>query len=152
MMTTWHRLTDARGRRHKAVQIHEAVKASGIDRDVLVPRSAEAGFWNCVVTFGGTFVVPMMLFFAVQSWWQVGAIYWRPLALAGVVSFFGFGMPMALFLKRLSWRSADRAVAAMLESDLCPACAHGLNGLPPAPDGCTVCPECGAAWRVDQSP
>ncbi len=28
----------------------------------------------------------------------------------------------------------------------CVGCGYDLNGLRPEPDGCTVCPECGAAW------
>ena len=32
----------------------------------------------------------------------------------------------------------------------CPNCDYQLAGLPPAPDGCTVCPECGAAWKLAQ--
>ena len=30
----------------------------------------------------------------------------------------------------------------------CLACNYELVGVPPEPDGCTVCPECGAAWRL----
>jgi hypothetical protein len=32
---------------------------------------------------------------------------------------------------------------------VCLACLYDLSGLPPEPDGCTVCPECGAAWKLD---
>jgi hypothetical protein len=31
----------------------------------------------------------------------------------------------------------------------CPACGYDIRGIPAAPDGCTVCPECGAAWKPD---
>lgn len=30
---------------------------------------------------------------------------------------------------------------------LCLVCAYRMDGLKPDPDGCTVCPECGAAWH-----
>jgi hypothetical protein len=30
----------------------------------------------------------------------------------------------------------------------CVCCAYNLHGLVPEADGCVVCPECGAAWRV----
>ncbi len=33
----------------------------------------------------------------------------------------------------------------------CPSCASGLKGLAMEADGCTVCPECGAAWRLRSS-
>ncbi len=31
----------------------------------------------------------------------------------------------------------------------CLCCAYDLAGVPTAHDGCTVCPECGAAWDFD---
>ncbi|MEM1165049.1 MAG: hypothetical protein AAGI30_02025 [Planctomycetota bacterium] len=34
----------------------------------------------------------------------------------------------------------------------CIACRFDLRGLEPEDDGCTVCPECGAAWRVGEDP
>ncbi len=39
--------------------------------------------------------------------------------------------------------------AAMLRECSCPSCDYDLSGVEPAPDGCTVCPECSAAWRMD---
>jgi hypothetical protein len=40
------------------------------------------------------------------------------------------------------------AVAELLRDGLCPACTYEILDLPLAPDRCTVCPECGAAWRL----
>ena len=31
---------------------------------------------------------------------------------------------------------------------LCPTCDHDLAARPAEPDGCTLCPECGSAWRM----
>jgi len=33
----------------------------------------------------------------------------------------------------------------------CPACTYVLRECAVAADGCTVCPECGGAWRIDKS-
>jgi len=41
-------------------------------------------------------------------------------------------------------------VPVSLEHDCCPSCGYELTGLPldkEINDGCTICPECGAAWR-----
>ena len=35
---------------------------------------------------------------------------------------------------------------------VCLTCKYQLSGLHPEPDGCTVCPECGAAWRLPPRP
>jgi len=40
------------------------------------------------------------------------------------------------------------AAAVHLARNKCPSCGYSLSELPPANDGCTVCPECGGAWRT----
>jgi hypothetical protein len=37
----------------------------------------------------------------------------------------------------------------ILRDHICPSCLYDLQGLTPADDDCTVCPECGSAWRID---
>ncbi|MEZ6243093.1 MAG: hypothetical protein R3B57_08625 [Phycisphaerales bacterium] len=32
---------------------------------------------------------------------------------------------------------------------LCASCGYSLGGLTPEHDGCVVCPECRAAWRLE---
>lgn len=46
------------------------------------------------------------------------------------------------------WKSAEHGRDALLASGLCPSCGYGIVGVRCEPDGCTVCPECGAAWRM----
>ena len=36
----------------------------------------------------------------------------------------------------------------ILAKQYCPSCGYRLVGARPEGDGCTVCPECGAAWRL----
>lgn len=64
------------------------------------------------------------------------------------------GVSIALTFSGAFWamRRFEKSLAAdaarlMLIDALCPSCAYGLHGLPEDPDGCLVCPECGAAWR-----
>ena len=42
----------------------------------------------------------------------------------------------------------DRFHRVILAKEYCPSCGYRLVGTPPEGDGCTVCPECGAAWRL----
>lgn len=37
---------------------------------------------------------------------------------------------------------------ALLKRYFCPACLYPIDGLKTESDGCTVCPECNAAWRL----
>lgn len=40
------------------------------------------------------------------------------------------------------WRSQYK------EMGRCPACQYSLEAISPTLDGCTICPECGGAWRM----
>jgi hypothetical protein len=42
----------------------------------------------------------------------------------------------------------DAYKAALASRDLCRACGYDMQRLTPDADGCTRCPECGAAWRL----
>jgi len=42
----------------------------------------------------------------------------------------------------------DRYHRVILAKEYCPSCGYRLVAAPPEGDGCTVCPECGAAWRL----
>lgn len=63
-------------------------------------------------------------------------------------------VPLAIFLyNRLERSHQQDAIIRFATSEdperPCPCCAYRLVGLPPEEDGCVVCPECGAAWRVE---
>lgn len=46
-------------------------------------------------------------------------------------------------------RMASRDIARQyVRAGLCPSCGYRLPDVPPDPDGCRVCPECGGAWRA----
>ncbi len=47
------------------------------------------------------------------------------------------------------WKKPGRFRATMLEMQRCPVCAYRLDGAPVAEDNCTLCPECGAAWKLE---
>jgi len=69
------------------------------------------------------------------------------LILIGVcLAVFGVLRPRMLERERSTLHQEFRS---MLNSDpYCVACAYHLIGVPAEPDGCTVCPECGAAWNL----
>lgn len=46
--------------------------------------------------------------------------------------------------------AASDAIAEIISKHgHCASCGQDIRGLPTAEDGCTVCPECGSAWRID---
>ncbi len=58
----------------------------------------------------------------------------------------------------LTWRGVrssapDLVKDAFLVERRCPACGYDLSTIKPdGADGCSVCPECGGAWRFPRSP
>lgn len=55
-----------------------------------------------------------------------------------------------LFLGRIRLARADRIIDIYLADGRCASCGYLLEDLSPAEDGCVVCPECNAAWRLDR--
>ncbi len=43
-----------------------------------------------------------------------------------------------------------QAIRRTLLSRICPTCEFSLRDLMPQADGCTVCPECGAGWKIPE--
>ncbi len=58
------------------------------------------------------------------------------------------GVPLWVLFSGIG-RPADQAKILLLDEGLCATCARSLSGLSAEADGCTVCPECGAAWRIE---
>lgn len=45
-----------------------------------------------------------------------------------------------------------RIIDSLLWRTRCGSCGNDLRALEPADDGCTLCPECGAAWKLRSTP
>ncbi|MCC5821809.1 MAG: hypothetical protein LAT64_00815 [Phycisphaerales bacterium] len=156
MQTRWNSITDARGKRWRYCQIREASKASRIDPSLLAPRACRASGMQSIrigLLTGLAYGSLMSLYLTVS--FSSGTIHFRYgwFDLAMLLSMFIiFGLTMTIMTCHMAWRSPEHARDALLEYDLCPVCVHGLGGIPPEPDGCVVCPECGAAWRMFKAP
>ena len=62
---------------------------------------------------------------------------------------------VVVFVVLVRWppkRTILRTAALLLDHHRCAACGYSLAGAVPEQDGCCVCPECGAAWRVEGAP
>jgi hypothetical protein len=72
----------------------------------------------------------------------------HPVSRAGIaaLSLLAVGMlVMGFYPPRGSHR---RDARALLEIRRCPSCGFALDGRTPEPDLCTICAECGSAWRL----
>ena len=153
MMFAWQKLVDARGARHRCCPVHKAYRAYGKSRSDIIWRGNTCSFWLSLLGFSFLIYVPALALTRLLLL-SIG------LSMNGLkVStddagrlLFGwlfFGLLFGLFLNRYAWKNPQRAVLAMTQVGLCPSCAYRIDEIGPEPDGCTVCPECGGAWRLD---
>lgn len=61
----------------------------------------------------------------------------------------GVAIPTSLVLLERRFQ-AERYRDAYIRIGLCPSCGFDVSAAPVESDGCHVCPECGAAWRVER--
>ncbi len=153
MMFAWQKLIDGRGKRWAPCMIREACKRSGLTRMEITRPHEMAMFWQCFLITGVPFallmssIIPMLLKLAIGQSPGVDLLstntqiqFWFYLV--------AFGGIMGWHFSRTVWRNSAASVRAMTRAGFCPACAYRIDGCEPGADGCTVCPECGAAWRM----
>lgn len=92
-------------------------------------------FVGCVIVLGGVFANLT----GISSLLEWIFVYSAVILIALMASRFQF-KPM------LAWLAERR-----LERAECAACTFPLDGLSAEADGCTVCPECGAAWKLPEA-
>ncbi|HRQ71701.1 MAG TPA: hypothetical protein PLU35_01600, partial [Phycisphaerales bacterium] len=61
----------------------------------------------------------------------------------------GAAGPLAMILVARRMLAAEIA-RFIVGAGACASCDYPLEGVPESEDGCTVCPECGAAWRREE--
>jgi hypothetical protein len=57
-------------------------------------------------------------------------------------------LPISLLTLLRGNRHRARAVQACTRDGACPACGYDLRPCPREAGACTICPECGAAWKL----
>lgn len=81
-----------------------------------------------------------------SGWLGAGVPAWIMPALAS-------GVMVSVFVyrsRRAVKRIAPRIIDAFLFEGRCPGCGYVMDGMQTEPDGCRVCPECGAAWKAER--
>jgi len=57
-------------------------------------------------------------------------------------------LPLPLLIYFMIRAGRHRIARIIIKHGFCAACGYALTGLDPADDRCTICPECGSAWRL----
>lgn len=93
------------------------------------------------------FIVITLVITTLVLWMFIGPTFLC--TLSGIMAFIaiavGFSCSPALREARHTRTIAARQSRLVR---VCPACEYSLESSAPEPDGCTVCPECGAAWKL----
>jgi len=151
MMTRWDKLRDDRGNPSKICTIRNACKESGYAKGFLVNRDETGRFWSAFLITGFLYAGLMHLVLWITITRGSEPFFSPPFIVGFVFSFVFYGGSMGLMVKLYGWRSSKHARQAMLRAGLCPGCGYQLPDVPPDSEGCTVCPECGAAWKLDDA-
>ncbi len=143
-------IADDRGRpiklRFRGVPIFARVKGQGIERR---HRFYEVGWFSpelavALGLIGAGLLIWSGVFLNGLTWMRIAAgLVGVPLVVIGLVAVMSM-----LFMQRATPAMHAQVFAKRDRQGQCRACTFSLAGLAAEPDGCTVCPECGAAWRL----
>lgn len=85
-------------------------------------------------------------------WTQLAPTLFAPLKLSPIVHGILMGIWPFLALPPFIWfltrANRLRIARTIVQYSYCASCGYSLANLTPADDGCTLCPECGSAWRI----
>ncbi|MEM9374417.1 MAG: hypothetical protein AAGA55_12315 [Planctomycetota bacterium] len=144
-----YEVEDGRGEIRLVCPFSAAVAETGLPPEQIASSDRRATFWRSAFGAGVLFTIIMTLVLGTVVGLMHGSKVWGRLIPWMPVMFVGYGAPIGYIASRYGWRSAGAGRDALLDAGLCPHCAHGIAGIPPESDGCTVCPECAAAWRTE---
>ena len=110
-------------------------------------RATRAAFWASLLGFACLIIALAILLTRVQS----GTIGTRRFVLS-LLPYCGIWVaPFSLWFCTRDARHR-RITGVMLAHRRCPHCGYDIRGLPAdSDDGCTICPECGCAWKLEGS-
>ena len=109
------------------------------------PLALVALLWPVLSFVYRHFVVPMLIGTNPGASSGLGSAGFVLLTLSAVVP---GALAISLGIPFVRWYWGPATVRAILAECHCAACGHPLPESTDEPDGCTVCPECGAAWRL----
>lgn len=106
--------------------------------------------WIVAIILIGTYAI-VAVFLPVLAMRLVGVLLFGTFYTIVIATFVWSGISRGS--PRKQWPDVPMRVraAVMVNHGHCADCGYSIKGLPPEADGCCVCPECGAAWKLPQS-
>ena len=132
-------MRDARGR---SFRVHRNVKLRRGEQRAF-PRSLGAFCQSLAFYFAA-----LVVFLAMALAPMPREIGWGLVAVLLVLGLAVIGALLACGSWIANREAYERAARSMRHGSNCPQCWYDLAGHEHEADGCVVCPECGAAWRV----
>ena len=152
MMFAWQKLTDGRGKKQRCCLVHKAYRMNGMSRSDIILRGDTCSFWLTLLAFTCLIVIPALVFTQLLLYsfdLPMNGLQFSADAVGGLL--FGWlfnGTIFGLMMNRYVWKNPQRAMLAMSKAGVCASCGYRIDDCQPEADGCTICPECGAAWRL----
>jgi len=146
------KLTDARGHKRSFRTIKSILNQSKLTHDDLINSGATHSLPRAFVTAAQFWFVGI---FGGLSYLELttgrGYEYLVEMPVAGYIYALTvlYVVFMGIYIHRHKWGSKAKLIGSMTQLGYCPSCAYRVSDCEPEPDGCTVCPECGGAWRLD---
>lgn len=97
------------------------------------------------------YLVGFLVCFLILGLARVLNVPW-PIGFVLAVVLMPVGLAMLVLFGFTARPYIETSYDAMLAIGRCINCGYDISGMSPDPDGCTVCPECGAAWRLPAPP
>lgn len=149
-------IDDARGRRVHLVGA-EWLAWTRAERAAVSRHMSRRGMWGRIskrrLVVGIVFMLVAVLVLApVPALLTSGVSRWLPTGYnwLTILASIPLGMvPPVVSLNVSRWAAAAPMAENFVDAGRCASCAYALDHARPDADGCTVCAECGAAWRLD---
>jgi hypothetical protein len=149
--------TDDRGTRVKLIPQHQLGIMPGIPSPIPIEARTRMFGEAQEIQLSREFIVPMLLALLGLIIWGGAWLLIFPRILPALMvsptikALITASVPF-LCLPFLMWflmhRTRQRIVRIVTKHGFCATCGYALADIPPAEDRCTVCPECGSAWRL----
>ena len=145
MLSRWNTFEDDRGTHRSVCLVSDSEKISKLtDSHVL----GNDRFGRFLPTFVWSNLFFALIVLSILLSGRNGQVFpWMSVVLFILLSVV-LSTVSGMIAKRQGWSSFSVRKETSLAVGCCPSCGYSISEISPQDDGCTICPECGAAWRL----